>query len=85
MHLSPLVHPPGDAYAHCFGIFPGLPTVAFGCGVAGVVEKDAGVEPVGGFDFGTDSLALPCVIAGLFLEFPFLDSLPYHSMVVEGF
>ena len=60
MHLSPLVHPPGDAkYAHCFGIFPGLPTVVFGCGVAGVVEEDAGVGPVGGFDFGTDSLVLP--------------------------
>ena len=29
MHLSPLVHPPGDAkYAHCLGIFPGLPTLA---------------------------------------------------------
>ena len=29
IHLSPLVHPPGDAkYAHCFGIFPGLLTVS---------------------------------------------------------
>ena len=30
IHLSPPVHPPGDAkYAHCFAIFPGLLTVAF--------------------------------------------------------
>ena len=60
IHLSPLVHPPGDAkYAHCFGIFPGLPTPAFGGGVAGLLEEDAGVEPIEGFDFGTDSPVLP--------------------------
>ena len=31
IHFSPLVQPPEDAkYAHCLGIFPGFPTVAFG-------------------------------------------------------
>ena len=59
--INPSTSPSDAKYAHCFGIFPGLPTVAFGCGVAGVVEEeeDAGVGPVGGFDFGTDSLVLP--------------------------
>ena len=54
------MHPPGDAkYAHCLGIFPGLLTPAFREGVAGLLEEDAGVEPIEGLDFGTGSPVLP--------------------------
>ena len=83
MHLSPLVHPPDDAkYAHCFGIFPGLLTPAFGEGVTGLLEEDdASVEPIEGPDFGTDSPALPLGYRRLSL-LPFFDSPPL--LLVNG-
>ena len=54
------MQPPGEAkYAHCLGILPGLPTVALAWGAGGVVEEEAGVDPVDGVDLGTDSVTFP--------------------------